>query len=52
VQDTNNRRLRFSPHVEFIPECFGTVTKPRQRFGYVETMPRIPINFDLDDKCK
>jgi hypothetical protein len=26
VQDTSNRRLSFSPHVEFIPECFGTVT--------------------------
>jgi hypothetical protein len=27
VQDTSNRRLSFFPHVEFIPECFGTVTQ-------------------------
>jgi hypothetical protein len=27
VQDTSNRRLSFSPRVEFIPECFGTVTE-------------------------
>jgi hypothetical protein len=26
VQDTSNRRSSFSPHVEFISECFGTVT--------------------------
>jgi hypothetical protein len=25
VQDASNRRLGFSPHVEYIPECFGTV---------------------------
>jgi hypothetical protein len=29
VQDTSNRRLSFSPHVEFIPEYFGTVTMSR-----------------------
>jgi hypothetical protein len=49
VQDTSNRRLSFSPYVEFIPECFGTVTLESsnvkaKRFGLFRSIALVGKN--------
>jgi hypothetical protein len=48
VQDTSNRRLSFSPHVEFIPECFGTVTFPSPAEESLIVTFLANIRFDSD----